>query len=232
MMVKKFLCTALLLTFAGGCSQQSADKQQKPAPTHEQQSADMQPAQIPSQDQPALSGSDDPASQHMASDEAEAGQTEEAPAIMEKSLGTSYALDAAAISFAAYDTKGNLRQSTEWVGKQAGVVVNIWGTWCGPCRMEIPALVELYETYKGKGIEIVSLAVNDPPDRVEQYAAKNNMNWVMLMGDEQSVRPFGTISGVPTTIFYNSRGVEIGRFVGARDHATFQRAFEELLKSS
>lgn len=112
------------------------------------------------------------------------------------------------ISFEAYDTKGTLRNASEWIGKEP-VVINLWGTWCPPCRAEVPELVKAYEAYKNKGVEFVGLAVGrDTPQKVNDFAAQNNMNWVMLMGGDgirDLVQKYG-IQSVPTTIFVDKTG--------------------------
>ena len=130
--------------------------------------------------------------------------------------------------FAAYDVKGKLRNSNEWLGKQP-VVVNFWGTWCPPCRREIPDLVRLYSEYKAKGIEIVGLAVKDDPSSVISYAGKAGMNWTMLMGDMDILTDFRATQGVPTTIFYDRNGHEVDRVVGAQTYEQFKPRFEKIL---
>lgn len=130
--------------------------------------------------------------------------------------------------FTATDIDGNQRISDEWMGK-GPVVVNVWGTWCPPCRKEIPDLVKLYEEFKPKGIEILGFAVRDTPDKVRKFSEGNNMNWVMMMGDQGAIETFGSIRGVPTTIFIDKDGKELGRFVGARSYKEFKEAFEALL---
>jgi thiol-disulfide isomerase/thioredoxin len=137
----------------------------------------------------------------------------------------------AGVTFAAYDINGELHQSSEWVG-QKPVVLNFWGTWCPPCRQEIPDLVRLYEEYSAKGIEIVGLAVKDSPDRVAQYSQQAGMKWPMLMADLNIMTALKATSGVPTTIFLDKNGKEIGRFVGMRNYETFKSAFDSLLEMS
>ena len=132
------------------------------------------------------------------------------------------------VRFSALDVNGKQRSSDEWIGQQP-VVINIWGTWGPPCRREIPDLVRLYEEYRSKGVEILGLAVRDTPQQVEGFAAKNNMKWVMLMGERQNVLTLGSIRGVPTTIFLDKNGKELNRFVGPRDYGTFKQAFESIL---
>jgi len=130
--------------------------------------------------------------------------------------------------FTATDIDGNQHTSDEWIGK-GPVVVNVWGTWCGPCRKEVPDLVKLYEEFKPQGIEILGFAVRDTPDKVRNFSTSNNMNWVMMMGDQNSIETFGSIRGVPTTIFIDKDGKELGRFVGARSYKEFKEAFEAIL---
>ena len=98
--------------------------------------------------------------------------------------------------FSANDIDGQLRYSSEWLGKQP-VVINVWGTWCPPCRREIPDLAKLYEEYKPKGVVLISLAVKDTPERVRQYAEQNNMNWVLLMSEDQILIDYKATRGVP-----------------------------------
>ena len=130
--------------------------------------------------------------------------------------------------FSAKDIDGKLRHSSEWLGKQP-VVINVWGTWCGPCRREIPDLAKLYEEYKPKGVELISLAVKDTPERVRQYAGRNNMNWVLLMSEDQILIDYRATRGVPTTIFIDKNGNEIVRFIGMKDYETLKRGFEAIL---
>ncbi len=132
------------------------------------------------------------------------------------------------IRFSALDINGKQRSSEEWIGQQP-VVINVWGTWCPPCRREIPDLIRLYEEYHSKGVEMLGLAVRDTPQQVEGFAAKNDMKWVMLMGERQNMLTLGSIRGVPTTIFLDKNGKELNRFVGPRDYDTFKAAFESIL---
>lgn len=134
------------------------------------------------------------------------------------------------ISFTAYDLNGTLRNSSEWIGKQP-TVVNIWGTWCPPCRREIPDLVRLYDEYNGKGVEILGLAVErGSTDKVAGFAKSNGMEWVMLIGTVDHLKLYETGS-VPTTIFYDRTGSEVTRMIGLHSYADFKEAFDEIIKN-
>jgi thiol-disulfide isomerase/thioredoxin len=133
------------------------------------------------------------------------------------------------ITFEAVDTKGVSHSSSEWIGKEP-TVVNLWGTWCPPCRREIPDLVKLYAEYHPKGVQILGVAMNDTPDRVEKFAPSNNMNWVMLMGTLDIARQFQT-SSVPLTVFYDKSGKEVARLSGAQTYDSFKDAFEKIVSN-
>lgn len=138
--------------------------------------------------------------------------------------------DGSAVSatFMAYDTDGTLQSSDKWIGKQP-VVINFWGTWCPPCRKEIPDMVKVYNEYAGKNIEMIGLAVNDTPEKVVTFANQNKMNWVLLMADESVVAEFAPIRGVPTTVFLDHTGKEVHRFVGPISYEQLKQAFDALL---
>lgn len=128
----------------------------------------------------------------------------------------------------AYDITGKRHRLDEWIGKQP-VVLNFWGTWCGPCRKEIPALVRLYDQYTPKGIKIIGFAVNDTPDMVKMFSQQYGMRWVMLMADKNILIKYRVISGIPQTIFLDKDGQEVKRFIGARPYEMLKQGFEAIL---
>jgi len=132
------------------------------------------------------------------------------------------------VQFTAYDIDGKLHRSQEWIGKQP-VVINFWGTWCPPCRMEMPDMVKLYDEYSLKGVEIIGLAVKDRSENVRRFAVDYNMKWVMLMGEDQILIDYKAIEGIPTTIFLDQNGLEVGRFVGMRSYEDLKKGFESIL---
>ena len=133
----------------------------------------------------------------------------------------------------ALDLDGGLRQLSEWIGRKP-VVLNIWGTWCPPCRREIPGLIRLYDEYKDRGVEIVSLAVerNAGPAQVRRFTQQAGMKWVQLMANEQVLQGFGYSGSVPTTIFFDKNGQEVSRHIGARPYDVFKRDFEVIASGS
>lgn len=131
-------------------------------------------------------------------------------------------------NFATSDLDGNQHTLNEWVGHRP-VVVNLWGTWCPPCRREIPDLVALYKEFDGQ-VEIVSIALERKasPQQVKSFAEKAGMSWVHLLPSEDILRFLRYDGGVPTTIFFDGKGREINRHVGARTYSVFKKDFEAI----
>lgn len=130
------------------------------------------------------------------------------------------------------DLAGNKHEMSEWVGKKP-VVINFWGTWCPPCRREIPGLVKLYGEYKRRGVEIVSLAMERSagPDQVRAFTQQAGMQWVQLIANQDITSAFGFSGSVPTTIFFDASGREVARHVGARNYDIFKADFDKIAGS-
>ena len=74
--------------------------------------------------------------------------------------------------------EGKQHRLTDYGGKV--VVVDIWATWCGPCRREIPHLVALDKEFKGRGVEVIGLTTEDPAkdvEKVRQFVSEFKINY-------------------------------------------------------
>ena len=81
--------------------------------------------------------------------------------------------------FTLADLEGNLVSMNQFQGKV--VLLNFWGTWCGPCRVEIPDFVKLSEKYKVQGLEIVGVTLTSgPPNRISAFADQWGINYTLL----------------------------------------------------
>ena len=63
------------------------------------------------------------------------------------------------------------------------IVLNMWATWCVPCKAEIPSLVELYAKYRSRGLVMLGVSADDPPAKLKPFAAQMKMNYPVLVGD-------------------------------------------------
>ena len=112
------------------------------------------------------------------------------------------------------------------------VIVNLWATWCGPCRLEMPAFKKAHEEYKDRGLVI--LAVNstsqDSPDAVKAFVAEFELPFTILMDYDGTVARQYKLSALPTTFFIGRDGV-IRRVVvgGPLAESTLRAEIESLL---
>jgi thiol-disulfide isomerase/thioredoxin len=93
------------------------------------------------------------------------------------------------------------------------VVVDMWATWCAPCIERFPHMVELYHRYKGRGVEFVSISVDDREDRAAVERARRFVNqqratfrnYLMDENIMQSFEKLG-IQGIPVVFLYDRAG--------------------------
>jgi thiol-disulfide isomerase/thioredoxin len=86
------------------------------------------------------------------------------------------------------------------------ILLNFWATWCGPCKAEIPSLVELQEQYAGD-LVVLGLSIDDPAEKLLPYAAEYKMNYPVLVGGREDVQEaYGPLFGVPVTVVIDREG--------------------------
>lgn len=113
------------------------------------------------------------------------------------------------------------------------VLVNMWASWCPPCAEEFPALLQIEERYRERGVRLVLVSVDEDPADAEAFLASQGVDFdTYHMGQE--ARPFVLASelpwsgALPATFFYNSKGVQL-KFEGAANASMFEAMLEEVL---
>jgi peroxiredoxin len=87
------------------------------------------------------------------------------------------------------------------------VVLNVWATWCPPCRDEIPGFVELQREFRGKGVTFVGLSVDeDGLAAVRRFAQTQTLNYPQVASPEVAYRKYGRTTAVPRTFVIDRRG--------------------------
>lgn len=111
---------------------------------------------------------------------------------------------------------GKSRRLADYSGKV--VVVDIWATWCGPCRVEIPHLVELAKEFKGRGLEVIGLTTEDPAkdiEKVRAFARQFKINYPIAWANgEFAIGLMKGSSAIPQTYVIGRDGRVHKYFVG------------------
>jgi thiol-disulfide isomerase/thioredoxin len=102
------------------------------------------------------------------------------------------------------------------------VIVDLWGTWCPPCRKAVPVLVQLYEKYKQHGLEVVGLCyANDgsaeDADKVRKFAAENRITYPLLPGTAAMREQVPGFEGYPTMLLFGKGMAHAKTHVGCDD---------------
>jgi cytochrome c biogenesis protein CcmG/thiol:disulfide interchange protein DsbE len=91
--------------------------------------------------------------------------------------------------------------------KGQAVVVNFWATWCEPCKIEMPWLVDLQKKYGPQGLQILGVAMDDAEDQaIRDFAKKMGVNYPVLKGTEALADLYGGLEGLPATFFVDRSG--------------------------
>ena len=145
------------------------------------------------------------------------------------------------ITFTATDLKG-AAVTSEIFAKNKVTMLNIWGTFCGPCIREMPDLAKLNEANKSNGVEVVGIVIDildrkgNVDSRVkstgEAIIAQTGADYTHIIPSKEMFS--GVLRGVqavPTTIFVDSNGKQIGEvYLGSRSQKDWQKIIDEILK--
>ncbi|MBR4599219.1 MAG: TlpA family protein disulfide reductase [Treponema sp.] len=145
------------------------------------------------------------------------------------------------ITFAATDMNGATITS-DIFAKNKVTMLNIWGTFCGPCIREMPDLAKLNEANKAKGVEVVGIVIDildrkgnvDPRIKSsgEAIISQTGANYTHIIPNMTMMTGLlKNIQAVPTTIFVDSNGRQIGEaYLGSRSQKDWQKIIDEILK--
>lgn len=96
------------------------------------------------------------------------------------------------------------------------VFINFWGTWCPPCRAEMPEMQKLYDKYKGQ-FEMVSISMGprDDPTKVQVFVDAAKYNWTFIHDPDYAVATTYQVQAIPSSFFIDKSGVIRSVYVGA-----------------
>ena len=122
------------------------------------------------------------------------------------------------------DAEGKPRKLSDWRGKT--VLLNLWATWCVPCRKEMPALDELQGKLGGKDFEVVAVNIDTrDPDKPKNFLKEANLTRLGYFTDQkakvfQDLKVIGRALGMPTSVLVDPQGCEIGTIAGPAEWAS------------
>jgi thiol-disulfide isomerase/thioredoxin len=112
------------------------------------------------------------------------------------------------------------------------VVVNFWATWCGPCKIETPWLVEMQNQYGAQGLQIVGVAMDDSgKDEIARFAKNMGMNYPVALGKEAVGDAYGGVSYLPESFFVGRDGKIVDKIMGLEGRSEIEDAIKKALNT-
>jgi thiol-disulfide isomerase/thioredoxin len=144
-------------------------------------------------------------------------------------------VDAPAVTFK--DLNGKDVTLAQYKGKV--VLVNFWATWCAPCKVEIPWMIEFQKKYGPRGFTILGVSMDEggkkavqpflDKERFDVGGQQEAMNYPIVLGSDTIAEKFGGIIGLPTSMLYNRDGKKVRTIVGLVNHDDIAKVIVGLL---
>jgi len=135
----------------------------------------------------------------------------------------------AAPDFSLKDVNGKVVKLSDYKGKV--VLLNFWATWCGPCKIEIPWFKEFETTYKNQGFAVLGVAMDDDGwEAVKPYLTDKQVNYRVVVGNEQVSQLYGDVESLPTTFVIDREGRIASMHIGLVSKGDYATEIKQLLE--
>jgi thiol-disulfide isomerase/thioredoxin len=122
------------------------------------------------------------------------------------------------------------------------VLVNFWATWCGPCRIEIPWLVELHDKYSARGFTVLGVVMDEEgksavapfvqKERFKVGGTSQSVNYPIVLGNNTTADRFGGLVGFPTSVLISKDGRVVKRVDGLVSYDEIDKAIQSQLEAN
>lgn len=142
-------------------------------------------------------------------------------------------------AFTLQDLSGNKVSLENYKGK--ALLINFWATWCGPCKIETPWLVELRNQYAPKGFEVLGIDsegddakpgsdtwTNDKA-AIAKFVVQEKMPYPVLLNGDSISKPYGGLDDLPTSFFVDRKGVVVATQVGINSESDLEDNIKKAL---
>jgi thiol-disulfide isomerase/thioredoxin len=110
------------------------------------------------------------------------------------------------------------------------VLLNFWATWCGPCKIETPWLVELQNQYGAQGLQVLGVAMDDSgKDDIAKFAKDMGVNYPVLLGKEAVGDAYGGVPALPESFFIGRDGKIVDKIIGLKGRSEIEDSIKKAL---
>ncbi|KAA6464530.1 TlpA family protein disulfide reductase [Acidobacteria bacterium AB60] len=109
------------------------------------------------------------------------------------------------------------------------VLLTFWATWCAPCLVEMPRLIDWQNRYRSDGLQVLAVSLDDDAEPVRALTAERHLNYPVMMGDANLARAYGRILGLPVSFLIDRHGKIAAVYKGETDPTTIESGIKPLL---
>ena len=129
------------------------------------------------------------------------------------------------------DPEGKMHKISELVGEGKYVLVDFWASWCGPCRAEMPNVLDAYNKFHDKGFEVIGVSFDQKKEAWVKAIGQLKMPWLQisdLKGWECAAAPIYKIDAIPDNILIDPQGMIIDRALRGKSlHRRLEKLFAQ-----
>lgn len=125
------------------------------------------------------------------------------------------------------DLDGKTVSSDDFKGKV--VILDFWATWCGPCREEIPGLIDLQAKYQKQGLAVIGISLDEGAGEVKPFVKKAGFNYTVALVDDKVQQAFGGVDAIPLTFVIDRQGRIVTKHLGLTGKDEFEAEIKPLL---
>src|SRR5574337_923093 len=116
--------------------------------------------------------------------------------------------------------EGNTIRLSEFRGKKV-VLISFWATWCPPCRLEMPAIQQIYSEYKDKGFEILAVNIeSDAKQGIRDFIKELRLTFPILLDPNMKITRKFRVIGLPVSVLIDRQGIVRAKEIGYHDWTT------------
>ena len=132
--------------------------------------------------------------------------------------------------FALKDADGKTVRLSDYKGKV--VMLDFWATWCPPCKVEIPWLIDLERKNKDRGFEVLGVSMDDEGwEVVKPFMREVGMNYRVVIGNDATAEMYGNVESLPETFLIDRESKIAAIHIGLASRKDFEDEVEQLLNA-
>jgi peroxiredoxin len=130
--------------------------------------------------------------------------------------------------FTLQSLEGKSVRLSDYRGK--AILLNFWATYCDPCKVEMPWIVDLQKQYASQGLQVIGVAMDEVgPEEIAKFAKQMNVNYPILIGKDEVGDAYGGLLYLPTTFYIGRDGKIVDKVFGIRGRSEIEDDIKKAL---